>query len=57
MGVKGTYIEDFLSREKGRKIKGNFIGGQTPDRIGDGRGRGYGMQYYFCVIKKIMTKI
>ena len=48
--VEGTQIEDFLSREKGRKVNGNFIGGQTLDRIGDGEGGGYGMQYYFIIL-------
>ena len=50
MDVEGTQIEDFLSREKGRKVNGNFIGGQTLDRIGDGEGGGYGMQYYFIIL-------
>ena len=39
MGVEWTQNEDFLSRQKGRKVKGYFIGGQTLDRIGDGGGR------------------
>ena len=51
--MKGNYLKCLL-RENGRKVKGNFIGGQTPYRKGEGV---YGIQYYFCVMKKIMTKI
>ena len=39
MGVEGTQIKDFHLREKGRKVKGNFIGEENLDQKGNGGGR------------------